>query len=140
MNAGNKYYSYTSTRSQQSTVPTIDMGLFTIGLTGTVVFYIMFWIIIFVIWVWSMIAMISLNSRFKSFYEFYMSQSARPTESANVDRQIDALRNYKTDEEIKEKRRAKIDAVEPRKTYLWLAIIGIPLLLVILVLVPTLFY
>ena len=139
MNAGNKYYSYTSTQSQQSTVPTIDMGLFTIGLTGTVVFYIMFWIIIFVIWVWSMIAMINLNNRFKDFFEFYTNQAAKSTNSVVADNRTDDLRNYKTREELQAVRRAKIEAMKPRSAFLWIAIVGIPLLLIILALATTLF-
>lgn len=136
MNVGNKDYSYTSTSSQQSTVPTIDMGPFTIGLTGTVMFYLMFWIIIFIIWVWSMIAMINLNARFKDFYELYTRQTAEPTSSGH---KIDDLRNYKTGEEIKAEQRAKIESIKPRKAYIWIAIVGIPLLLIILALIPTLF-
>lgn len=139
MNAENKYYSYTSTQTEQSTVPTIDMGLFTIGLTGTVVFYIMFWIIIFVIWVWSMIAMINLNSRFKDFFEFYINQAAKSTNSVGADSRTDDLRNYKAREEIQAVRRAKIEAMKPRRAYMWIAIVGIPLLLIILALAPTLF-
>ena len=139
MNAGNKYYSYTSTQSQQSPVPTIDLGLFTIGLTETVLFYMVFWIIIFVIWVWSMIAMINLNRRFKDFFEFYIDQTAKSTNSVVTDSRTDDLRNYQTREEIQAVRRAKIEAMKPRRAYLWIAIVGIPLLLIILALAPALF-
>ena len=139
MNAGNKYYSYTSTQSQQSPVPTIDLGLFTIGLTETVLFYMVFWIIIFVIWVWSMIAMINLNRRFKDFFEFYIDQTAKLPNSLVADSRTDDLRNYQTREEIQAVRRAKIEAMKPRRAYLWIAIVGIPLLLIILALAPALF-
>ena len=139
MNAGNKYYSYTSTQSQEPTVPTIDMGLFTIRLTEAALLYMVFWIIIFVIWVWSMIAMINLNSRFKYFFEFYIDQTAKSTASVVADSKTDELRNYQTREEIQAVRRAKIEAMKPRRAYLWLAIVGIPLLLIILALAPTLF-
>lgn len=139
MNAGNKYYSYTSTQSQEPAVPTIDMGLFTIRLTETVLFYMVFWIIIFVIWVWSMIAMINLNRRFKDFFEFYIDQTAKSTNSVVTDSRTDDLRNYQTREEIQAVRRAKIEAMKPRRAYLWIAIVGIPLLLIILALAPALF-
>ena len=139
MNAGNKYYSYTSTQSQQSPVPTIDLGLFTIGLTETVLFYMVFWIIIFVIWVWSMIAMINLNRRFKDFFEFYIDQTAKLPNSLVADSRTDDLRDYQTREEIQAVRRAKIEAMKPRRAYLWIAIVGIPLLLIILALAPALF-
>ena len=139
MNAGNKYYSYTSTQSQEPTVPTIDLGLFTIRLTETVLIYMVFWIIIFVIWVWSMIAMISLNRRFKDFFEFYIDQTAKSTNSVVADSRTDDLRNYQTREEIQAVRRAKIESMKPRRAYLWIAIVGIPLLLIILALAPTLF-
>jgi hypothetical protein len=139
MNDGNKYYPYTSTQSRQSQVPTIDLGLFTIGLTETVLFYMVFWIIIFVIWVWSMIAMINLNSRFKYFLEFYIDQTAKSTNSVVADSRTDDLRNYQTREEIQAVRRAKIEAMKPRRAYLWIAIVGIPLLLIILALAPALF-
>lgn len=86
-----------------------------------------------------MIAMINLNSRFKDFFEFYIKQAAKSTNSLVANSRTDDLRNYKTREEIQAVRRAKIEAMKPRRGYLWIAIVGIPLMLIILALAPTLF-
>ena len=87
----------------------------------------------------AMIAMINLNSRFKDFFEFYIYQAAKSTNSVVADSRTDDLRNYKTREEIQAVRRAKIEAMKPLKAYSWIAIVGIPLLLIILALASTLF-
>jgi hypothetical protein len=49
---------------------------FIAGLLGATGFMIIISIIIFIIWIWSMISMISLNIRFKDFYAVYMSEKA----------------------------------------------------------------
>lgn len=103
------------------------------------VFTWLFGIILFVIWVWSMIAMINLNSRFKDFYEYYIAQNNNRNGQDMADHKIDDLRNYKTEEEKKAEHRAWINSMKPRKVYLWIAAVGIPVLLIILILAPKLF-
>ena len=47
-----------------------------IGFLGASALMIIIGIIIFILWIWSMISMISLNTRFKDFYVAYMSEKA----------------------------------------------------------------
>lgn len=74
-----------------------------------------------------------LNSSFKDFYEFYTNQAAKSTEPAGGEHKVDELRNYKTDEEMKAERRAKIEAMKPVAA-------GTLLLLILLILLPKPFH
>lgn len=76
MNNTSNFNTYTSAQSASTHSSTDDslQGLFALGSVG-----IMLAIAVLIIWIWSMISMISLNARFKDFYTMYMNQEKERT-------------------------------------------------------------
>ena len=71
MNNTSNFNAYTSTQpaSTQTSTGNDLQGFLALGSFGVIL-----GIAIFIIWIWSMISMISLNARFKDFYVVYMSK------------------------------------------------------------------
>lgn len=119
-----------------------------VGSFGFLVLSLLISLIIFIIWVWSMISMINLNIRFKVFLEEYRMKEREEVsgntsyrqqstnESADNER-IEELRNYKTEEQGKADRAEKLANMKPRRFYVWAAI-SVPILLAVLAVVAIL--
>ena len=86
-----------------------------------------------------MISMINLNSRFKDFFDYYTAQTNNRNEEDASNARLDELRNFKTEEEREIEHRELISSMKPRRAYVLIAAIGIPILLIILLLAPRIF-
>jgi hypothetical protein len=126
---------YVTHFAAQSSSGNDAIGWFFAGSIGLWVFGALFCLLIFIIWVWSMIAMINLNSNFRIFFDDYWQRTHRDgIEDRN---RVQELQDYKTEEQKKAEMAERLAKMKPRKAYFWAAL-SIPILLVVLVIVTML--
>ena len=143
MNTSNGYTTYSSQQpSSGNTAIGNSADNFFAGSMIVITFAALFGLIIFIIWVWSMLSMIDLNHRVRDFIEEYRWNEAEkdPSNSDIIDEAHDkkrVLANYKTEEQSRAEIADKLVKLKPRKLYMWIAV-SIPILFAILLVVISL--